>query len=63
MSRVSTLRLRSRCSSRSPYLWLDQDEIYEEHDKVMLDIFVAEPAAVLADRQADVVATRLVAGS
>lgn len=43
------------------YLWLDQDQVDEEHDKVMLDVLVAEAAAVAAHCQADVVAARLVA--
>lgn len=31
---------------RAPtYLRLDQDQVYEQHDKVMLDIFVPEPLA------------------
>lgn len=40
------------------YLRLDQDQVDEQDDVVMLDIFVAEAAAVLADREADVVAAR-----
>lgn len=42
------------------YLRFDQDEINEEYDEVMLDIFVTEAAAVLAHRQSDVVSSRLV---
>lgn len=41
-------------------LGLDQDEVDEQHDKVVLDVLVAEAAAVLAHRQADVVAAGLV---
>lgn len=41
-------------------LRLDKDQVDEEHDKVMLDVLVAEAAAFSADRQADVVAARLV---
>jgi len=40
----------------SAYLRLDEDQVDEEHDKVMLDILVAEAAAVLAHRQPNVVA-------
>lgn len=42
-------------------LRLDQDEIDKQHDEVMLDIFIAEAPAVLADGQAYVVAARRVA--
>lgn len=38
------------------YLGLDEDHIDEEHDKVMLDILVAEATTVLTHRQPDVVA-------
>lgn len=44
-------------------LGLDEHQVDEEHDVVMLDVFVAEAAAVAAHRQADVVAARLVAGA
>lgn len=33
------------------YLWLNQDEVNKEHDKVMLDVFVGEPLAPRALRQ------------
>ncbi len=46
-----------------PYLWLDQDQIDKQDDKVMLDVFVAEAAAVLAHREADIVATGFVTGA
>lgn len=45
----------------SVHLRFDQDEVDEQHHKVVLDVLVAEPAAVLAHRQADIVARRLVA--
>lgn len=45
------------------HLRLDQDEVDEQHDKVVLDVLVAEAPAVLADRQPDVVAARLVAAA
>ena len=41
-------------------LGLDEDEVDEEHDEVMLDVLVAEPPAVLAYRQPDVVPARRV---
>lgn len=44
-------------------LGFNQDQIDEEHDKVMLDIFVAEAAAFTADGQTDVVPARFVAGA
>lgn len=54
-------------SSRSPdaqqqatHLRLDQDQIDKQDNIVMLNIFVAKAAAVLADREPDVVAARLV---
>lgn len=43
------------------HLRLDQDQIDEQNDVVMLDVFVAEAPAVLADREPDVVAARLIA--
>jgi hypothetical protein len=45
-------------ASRTTHLRFDQDQIDEQNHKVMLDIFVAEPPAVLAHRQPDVVAAR-----
>lgn len=42
------------------HLRLDQDQVDEQDDVVMLDVFVAEAPAVLADREPDVVAARLV---
>lgn len=44
-------------------LGLDQDEVDEEDDEVMLDVFVAKPAAILAHRQPDIVPAGLVAGA
>jgi hypothetical protein len=44
-------------------LGLDEHQVDEEHDVVMLDVFVAEATAVPAHGQADVVAARLVAGA
>lgn len=41
-------------------LGLDEDEVDEEDDEVVLDVLVAEPAAVLAHRQPDVVPARRV---
>lgn len=43
------------------HLWLDQHQVNEHDDEVVLDIFVAEPAAVLAHGQPDIVARGLVA--
>jgi len=45
------------------HLRLDQDQVDKQHDKVVLDILVAEAAAVLAHRQPDVVPARLVAAA
>lgn len=39
---------------------LDEDEVDEDDDKVVLDILVAEAAAVFTHRQTDVVAAGLV---
>lgn len=47
--------------AKATHLWFDQDQIDKQDDVVMLDIFVAEAPAVLADREPDVVAARLVA--
>lgn len=44
-------------------LRLDQDEVDEQDDIVVFDILVAEPAAVPAHREADVVPTGLVTGA
>lgn len=43
------------------YLRLDENQVDKEHDKVMLDVLVAEAPALAAHRQPDVVAARLVA--
>lgn len=43
------------------HLGLDEDEVDEQHDEVVLDVLVAEPAAVLAHRQPDIVPARRVA--
>lgn len=45
------------------HLRLDEDQVDEQHDKVMLDVLVAEAAAVAADGQADVMASGFVAGA
>lgn len=45
------------------YLGFNQDEVDEEHHEVVLDILVAEAAALAADGQADVVPRRLVTGA
>ena len=42
-------------------LGLDEDEVDEEHHEVVLDVLVAEAAAVLAHRQPDVMPARRVA--
>lgn len=44
-------------------LGLDQDEVDEQDDVVVLHILVAEPAAVPAHREADVVPAGLVTGA
>lgn len=43
-----------------PYLRLDQNQIYEKHDEVMLNILVAKPSAVAADRQPNIVSAGLI---
>ena len=45
------------------HLRFDQDQVDKQHDEIVLDVLVAEAAAVLAHRQPDVVATRLVAAA
>lgn len=45
------------------HLRLDEDEVDEEHHEVVLDVLVAEAAAVATDGQADVVAGGFVAGA
>lgn len=45
------------------HLRLNQDQVDKQHDKVVLDILVTESPAVLAYRQADVVAAGLVAAA
>lgn len=47
-------------AQQSTHLRFDQDQIDKQDNIVMFDIFVAEAAAVLADREPDVVAARLV---
>lgn len=47
----------------SVHLRLDEDEVDKDDDKVVLDILVAEPAAVATDRQPDVVPAGPVAGT
>jgi hypothetical protein len=42
------------------YLRLDQDQINEKHNKIMLNVFIAEPPAVLAHSEAHAMACRLV---
>jgi hypothetical protein len=44
------------------YLWFDQDQIDEEDDEVMLDIFVGEALAAGALGQAHAFAEGLVVG-
>lgn len=46
----------NRHRHQQTHLGLDQDQVDEQDDVVVLDILVAEATAVLADRQADVVA-------
>lgn len=41
-------------------LRLDEDQVHKQNHEIMLDIFVTEPSAVFAYRQADVVAADLV---
>lgn len=41
-------------------LRLDEDQVDKDDDKIVLDILVAKLATVPADRQSDVVSTRLV---
>lgn len=43
------------------HLWLDQNQVDEQHDKIMLDIFITKVPAVATHRQPDVVAARLIA--
>ena len=50
-------------STRIAHLWFDQDQVDKQHHKVVLDVFVAEAAAVFAHCQADVVSARLVAAA
>ena len=58
-----------RFHSRACVVWcvahlrLDQDQVDEQHDKVVLDVLVAEAPAVLAHGQPDVVPARLVAAA
>lgn len=42
-------------------LGFNEDEVDEQHDKVVLDVLVAEAAAVLAHSEADIVAARRIA--
>lgn len=42
------------------YLRFDKDQIYEENDKVVLNVFVAEAPTLATHRQPDVVTARLV---
>jgi len=44
------------------YLWLNQDKVNEEHDKVMLDIFVGESLASRTLRQSHAFTKRTVVG-
>lgn len=44
------------------YLWLDQDQVDEQDNKVMLDVLVGEPFAARALRQAHALAQRAVIG-
>ena len=44
-------------------LGFDEDQVDEQHDKVVLDILVAEATAFTADSQTDVVPARLVPGA
>lgn len=56
----------SLCSLTEPsklYLRFDQDQVDEQHHKVMFDILVAKASTVLADRQTNTVAAGLVIGS
>lgn len=43
-------------------LRLDQDQVYEEDDKVMFDIFVCKALAAWALRQPDTLAQRTIIG-
>jgi hypothetical protein len=56
-------RARGSGSGDVAHLRLDQNQVDEEHDKIMLDILVAEASTFAADGQADVVAAGLVAGA
>jgi hypothetical protein len=44
----------------SSYLWLDQDKVNEEHDEIMLDIFVGKALATRALRQSNTFSQRTI---
>lgn len=46
----------------STYLWLDQHQINEQHDEIMLDIFVGEAFAAWTLRETHTFAESLVIG-
>lgn len=46
----------------STYLWLDQHQIDEQHDEIMLDVFVGEAFAAWALRETHTFAESLVVG-
>ena len=51
LSALMRTRTRKRPASQRAYLRLNQHEIDEQHDKVVLDIFVGELVALRALRQ------------
>lgn len=48
---------------RSSYLWFDQDQVDEDHDKVIFDVFVGEALAARALRQSHAFALGSVIGT